>query len=142
MKKLLVLKKILKWVLIAIVLGGIGFSALIKVEKWYEEQVIIKILPNNKYCDDHKITKHFFFIENRSDKIVREIRVSADGYKKGYSNIIGEIYFSSYKILQPQETMSGCIALKKPSIGLLNRPYVTEKNLEIYITRKDIYFQK
>ena len=153
MKKILLLKKFLKWTLGAIVLGGIVLFSLVKLVEWYEwendgkykEQVIIKISPNHINCD-YVNNKHLVFIHNKSDKIIREIGVSADGYKKGYSNIIGNMWFHSYKILQPQETTAQCIALKEPGWGLhrLNdiRRYVTEKNLEVYITGKKIYFQK
>ena len=146
MKKIL-LKKILKWVLIAIVLGGIGFFALMKYAEWYQwenygkhtSQVTIEIQPNYKDCQGLGSAFHRLIIKNNSEKIVKEVRVNLQAYEEGYSNLIGKNFIKSYKILKPQTGVVLCVPLEEEYGGdfLPKKP-----NLEIYISNKYVIFYK
>jgi hypothetical protein len=143
---LIVIKRLMKWILIASVSIGVVIGAFIaytdyrneivrKKKKEQEDKVTIVAAYQKKDCDVSY--PYFYGVVNDSDKVVTNVRFAVEIRKVGFSNVLNSYTsMDEDKILQPKEGFGRCFrANKKDYSGELK-----EKDVEIVVTYKNVTF--
>ena len=145
---LIVLKRILKWLLIASISIGVLIWAFFgytdhqrsqdyeKKKKQEEKVTIYAYYPGEGCAVGYP---YFYVIKNNSDKEVSKVEFWVEVRKKGFSKPLNSYTsIEEYKILKPEDKWARCFRAE-------NKDWdgdVTEKDVEIVVTWKNVTFSK
>jgi hypothetical protein len=143
---LIVIKRILKWLLIAsititilvgVIASYIDYKNTQEYTKKREEEDKVIIFADYHKSDCQTGYPYYYIIENLSDKIVTKVTFTVEVKKKGFSSALNSYTsIDEDKILNPKERYTRCFrAQKKDYDG-----EVKEKDVEIVVTYKDVTF--
>ncbi len=144
---LYVLKKILKWVFLAIVvIGVIGFAVIFmidqrdKAERKAREAIESKVVVRAYHSGDKDCQEGFpysYEVLNGSDKAIKEVKFNIEITKKGYSKVLNSYTnLEEDKILQPKEGWGRCFRAQRADYN----GDVKDKDVDIKIVYKNIKF--
>ena len=152
---LIVIKRIIKWILITVILLGIGVTVIFEISEWYsyqtdgkykeqkniaEEKSKKKVVVNAFYPKKGECFKDYpyeYIIFNESEKTIEKVKFTVEIRKKGFSNVINSYtYIDNYKILKPKEGWSECFRAQ----GLDYKVDVTDKDVDVVVKDKYVTF--
>jgi hypothetical protein len=140
----IVIKRIIKWVLIASISLVLGVVVIIKIselydyqtEGKYQEQVIIKA----NYPERGECTKDYpyeYIILNESEKTIEKVHFNVGIRKKGFSNEINEYTsIDEYKIIKPNEGWGSCFRVRSKDF----KSYISDKDVDVVVTYRNVTF--
>ena len=137
---LIVIKRIIKWILITVVLLGIGVTVIFEISEWYKEKSTKKVVVDAFYPKKGECFKDYpyeYIIFNESEKTIEKVKFTVEIRKKGFSNVINSYtYIDNYKILKPKEGWSECFRAQ----GLDYKVDVTDKDVDVVVKDKYVTF--
>lgn len=141
---LIVIKRIVKWVVIA---AAVFFGFVFLVHRAEEERhkerieledkvVVNAVVPDDKDCEvDYP---YLYTVVNKTEKTVERVTFAVEIRRQGFSTPLNAFtQIAEDKILKPNEGYVRCFKAYSDTGG---RNPVTEKNVDIKITNKIVYF--
>ena len=145
---LIVIKRIMKWMLIALLAIGLLVGAFVgytdyesskEYKKKIEQEEKVTIWADYQKSDCAVGYPYFYVVENNSDKEVSKVKFTVQVRKKGFSNPLNSYTsLEEDKILKPKENFIRCFRAQ-------NKDYngdVKEKDVDIVVTYKDVTFSE
>lgn len=143
----MVIKRILKWLLIASISIGVLIWVFFGYTDYQRSQDYEK-----KKKQEEKVTifgylgegcavgyPYFYIIKNNSDKEVSKVEFWVEVRKKGFSKPLNSYTtIEEYKILKPQDNWARCFRAENKDLT----GDVTEKDVEIVVIYKNVTFSK